>query len=365
MLKKSKLGLFLLILFIVPTMAAGITMEKAMDEIAEYFVKSALKIEAGEELHVLEIVNYSNQSHDEVGKRLETQLYFALERQFPDFKLFLGKGQNKDKEIYLSGTYEQQAGTTTVRLRITRGNEVIAQIAKQYEAKVARRALVAVLDLEAETMNEVQKKAFSDIFRAALNELDVFDIASSADIDKMNPDEIQKATGCTRDRCATIIGEQLGVDRTVSSSLFKVSEELYILSAKILDIKDGSILVSRTVEHNGNLGSFTKALREMANKLVVSPSDVKAAKAPPAPPRVAPPVLAEIPAEEPIKPVEEEIETADSGISWWVWVAGGLLIAGLAAAAGGSSDSGGSSSGGGSTPDQCDTQDCGSVGISW
>jgi len=73
---------------------------------------------------------------------------------------------------------------------------------------------------------------------AALNEPDIFDIASSADIDKMNPDEIQKATDCAWDSYAIIIGEHLGVDRSVSNSLFKVTDNLlYILSAKILEIK--------------------------------------------------------------------------------------------------------------------------------
>ncbi len=262
-----KMCLLAVAISIIPFLLHAITMKEALDEAAEYFVKTAVRIDPGQELHVLEVTNYSSGEHDMEGKRLETELYFALERQFPDFKLFLGKGQTPEKEIYMAGTYEQKAGKTTVKLRVFQGNEILAQYEVQFDSKVHRKALVAVLDLEAETLNDVQRKAFSDIFRSALGKSKKFEMASSADIDKMNPDDIQNATGCTRDSCATIIGEQLGVDRVISSSFMKVSEEMYIISAKMIDIKDGSILITETVEHNGSLGTLKDSLTFLARKL--------------------------------------------------------------------------------------------------
>ncbi len=104
------------------TPAFAKTMKEALDEAAEYFVKTAVHIEQGQELHVVAIVNYQSGEQGLEGKRIETEMFFALERQFPDFKLFLGKGENTEKEIYLAGTYEKKANTMRVNIRIVKGN---------------------------------------------------------------------------------------------------------------------------------------------------------------------------------------------------------------------------------------------------
>lgn len=253
---------------LVPLMLQGKTLKEAMDEAAEYFVKQAVRIEPGQELHVLEVVNYHNQKHDMVGKKIETEMYFALERQFPDFKLFLGRGQNKEKEIYLAGTYEEKGEKVNVKFRVFKGKEILAQTQVNYEKqKVHRKTLVAVLDIESDGFSEIELKAYSDIFRSSLIKLDTFEIASSADVDKMNPDQIQQATGCTRDTCATIIGEQLGVDRVISSSIFKLDDSTHVISAKMMDIQDGSILASETVNHKGSLSSLDRSLNILAHRL--------------------------------------------------------------------------------------------------
>ncbi len=334
-----------------------------MGEAAEYFIKEAVRIDQQQELHILEVINYSSKQHDRVGKKIETEVYFALERLSPDFKLFLGKGPNKDKEIYLAGTYEIRENKTIVKLRIFKGNEIIAQKEVDYDSKSHRKTLVAVLDLEAKTMNEVQRKTFSDIFRAAFNEIGAFDMASSADIDKMNPDEIQRQAQCTRDECATIIGEQLGVDRVISSSLNKIDENFYFLSAKMMDIIDGSILMTKVVEHNGSLRTLRTALESLALQIAqptsqegvpisletIVPIEEQLVDSPKFEPSTDP-------VREPIEPVIQK----DSGWPWWYYAVAGALLAG--AAAGDSGDSGSSSGSGGSN---CQTDKCGGVVVTW
>jgi len=95
-------------------------------------------------------------------------------------------------------------------------------------------------------------------------------------VDKFNPDEIQQAQECTRDECATIIGEQLGVDRVIATSYSKVSETLYFLSARVIDIKDGSILFSQSNKHNGDLNTLDQALSQLARQ--IAGTDGKAQK---------------------------------------------------------------------------------------
>jgi hypothetical protein len=243
------------------------TLKAAAEEAAAYFVKEAVKIGENRNLHVLEVVNLKSQQNDMVGKQIETDMFFALEQQMPDFRLFLGEGKGLENEIYLSGTYSPKAGVITANFKIYKDEEILAQYEVEYSAKTMSKALVAVLDLEADMLNPSQRKAFSDIFRAVLNEIDVFDMASSADIDKLDPDAIQKETGCTRDSCATVIGEQLGVDRVISTTLSQVSEDDFVLSAKLIDIKDGSILISKVVEYDGDISTLRAAIEDIAFNL--------------------------------------------------------------------------------------------------
>ncbi|MCP4296058.1 MAG: hypothetical protein GY786_10660 [Proteobacteria bacterium] len=173
--------------------------------------------------------------------------------------------------VFIKGTYESQGEITTLRLQAVKGvltGEVLAQVCVEYKAKKRRsNVLVAVLDIESTALTGSMKKAFSDLFRSALGRLGGFSLASSADVDKMNPDAIQQATGCTRDECATIIGEQLGVDRVISSSLFELTQNKFMITGKIMDILDGSILQISTVRYEGQIENIDPALEELASKL--------------------------------------------------------------------------------------------------
>jgi len=255
------------------------SLQEAMNEAATYFVKEAVRIENNQELHILKLSDYVSSVRGETGKQLETELYFAFEKLHPDFKLYIGEVAHQEREIYLDGTYEQSPGKMTLRLRIFKDKEILSQTQVTFEQdKTHKKALVAVLDIHAKELNSTQKTAYSDVFRTALDRTGAFLLASSADIERMNPDAIQKTTGCTRDRCASIIGEQLGVDRSVSTSLLKVGENEYILSSKILDIKDGAILITRTVKHHGDFSGLDQSLEKLARALTQTESKLKTVK---------------------------------------------------------------------------------------
>ncbi len=347
MFRVKEIVFWLILLLIMPSILFAVTMKEAMDKAAEYFVKEAVRIESGQELHVLEVVNYVNKEHDIEGKRIETEIYFALERQFPDFKLFFGKGPTPDKEIYLRGTYDLKGGQITTKFQIFKGNEILAQTEVGFDSITRRKSLVAVLDLEAAILNREQRRVFSEVFRSELNETGAFDLASSADIDKMNPDEIQSATGCTRDTCATIIGEQLGVDRVISSSLSRVDVNFFYLTAKIMDIKDSSILVSKTVEHNGSLKTLKGALKKLARDLSGQPPSIE--------------ITREQSSDMPF-PVEKIKE--DSGWPWWYWAVGvGVLGVVAAVSGGGGEDEENTASSNSNCP--AGSGNCGTVGFEW
>lgn len=247
--------------------ASNIT--RALDKAAEYFVKSAVRIDSGKKLIISEVVNYNSKKFDALGKKIQNELYFAIERQWPDYKLYVGAPE--PDQVCIQGSYEKQAHEVVIRLQAFSGcgkPEILGQVTVRYkESKKRRKTLVAVLDIESNELNAMQVRGFSEIFRSELDRIDEFDIASSADVYKFDPEAVQKATGCTRDECANIIGEQMGVDRVISSSLFKITDNQYILSGKMLNIQTGEIVVSRTVDHNGSLGTFKRALQKLARQL--------------------------------------------------------------------------------------------------
>ncbi len=266
--------LSLIITCLIITLSSSVsasTMDEAL-ELAAQKLKITGALNSKRDVISVEIVNFHSQQKDKTAKKIESLLYFALEDQgFRTVLLSETLAGSGNKTVYLKGTYEGQGDFVSVRLQLIKGlvtGEVLTQVSVEYEEKRQRsNTLVAVLDIESDDLPNSMKKAFSDLFRSALGDLGGFDLASSADVDKMNPDAIQSSTGCTRDECATIIGEQLGVDRVISTSLFKLTENKFMLTGKMMDILDGSILKTSTVRYKGKLEDMDSALNELAAKI--------------------------------------------------------------------------------------------------
>ena len=268
----KKILYLVVIVCLTPMITLAETLPEVADEAATYFIKSAIQIPHGQPLYIMSIVNARSKRNDETAKKIENELFLALERQKPDFKLFLVREAAAEDDVYLTGSYEPKGENTLLYLRIVKGivkPRILAQFQREFiSERMRQRTLVAVLDLEAESLESSAKKAFSEVFRSSLSREDVFDFVSSADIDKLDPEAIQKNSGCTRDECATIIGEQLGVDRVISTSLLKIEKELFVLSGKIFNIQDGAILKARTVKHTGGIDSLDHSFEKLALALV-------------------------------------------------------------------------------------------------
>ncbi len=136
-----------------------------------------------------------------------------MEKAIPDIKLILESeaiAGVSSKKVHILGTYKQKGSITTIQLKAVKDlidAELLAQIAVDYETqRSGDQALVAVLDLESDTLSLSQRKSFSEVFRSAIARSGHFNLASSAEIDKMDPDQIQRSTGCTRDECAPSSG---------------------------------------------------------------------------------------------------------------------------------------------------------------
>lgn len=218
MLKKRHFLILLCLIF--PAHTNGTTMEEALKGAAKYFTSTSIKFQESHMI-VINVVNYHTKRKDQTAKLIETDFYFELEKKFPKFKLILQSeaigGITSKDAVFIKGSYEPRGKTIILRFQAVKGlfgGEILGQVNMAYSTKKARKkTLVAVLDIEAKTLRLEQRKILSDVFRTAFGDIGAFDMASSSEIDKMDADQIQVASGCTRDTCATIIGEQLGVDR--------------------------------------------------------------------------------------------------------------------------------------------------------
>jgi len=295
----------------------GISLQTALKTVARDF-KNSGKLVAGTNVIVSGITNYYTNKKDEQSKKIEAELYFAFNSQFPEVKLVdiseSVTGVSSRNSVFVKGHFQQKGNIATLYIKAFKGTldgELLHQAVVDFETEHRQKSLVAVLDIEAKFLTLDQRKIFSDIFREALGDTGVFDMASSADIDKMNPDEIQVATGCTRDSCATIIGEQLGVDRVISTTARKLNDKTFYFSGKLMDIGDGSIVTAKTVKHTGGIETFDSALQELAEKLtsdLVKPEPTSAPT-----PAVAAPVAT------PRAPVEESnffVYDEETGLYW-------------------------------------------------
>ncbi len=256
-----------------PNTGFSVSLPSAMKDAVKEIQKSG-KIAKGSNVIISGITNYYTKNKDELGKQIETNLFFAFEKQFPGVRLVdineSLTGVASGNSIFIKGNYQQKGNKGTLYIKAFKGTmdgEVVYQAVVEFDMERHSKTLVAVLDIEAKFLNADQKRIFSDVFREALGESGAFDMASSADVDRMKPEELQKATGCSQDSCAALIGKQLGVDRVVSTSLRRLNTKTYYFSGKIMDIQDGSIVSAKTVKHTGGVENFDMSLVALAEKL--------------------------------------------------------------------------------------------------
>ena len=290
-----KAVILLTAIFFFPLTLPAQTIDQAVDQAVSALTTPIYSQTEGKRF-LIQIINQHTQQSDAISDDIETALFFSLEKNFPDKKRISMSdstvGISSRGTLFINGTYEKIGNKIQVEFKVLKGlasGELIAQARVSYTTgRYKESTLVAVLDIESEDLNKQQTKIYSEIFRSALNNTGVFNLASSADIDKMDPESIQQASGCTRDECATIIGQQLGVDRVISTTVIQRTTQKYFLAGKLIDIKDGSIIQSAIVNHHGDKNNLDYAFKQLAKKLTASESTTTSIPTPTPRPQAVP-----------------------------------------------------------------------------
>jgi formylglycine-generating enzyme required for sulfatase activity len=264
---------FLLILFIlIPILLNAQTMNEAMEQAVEGLVKNGLSNQQKMKL-VVEVTNYDSNKKDIEARKIESNLFTALQTQFPRAELLLS-GESLTgvslKAVVIQAKYQLRGEKTTVNVKALdrMSGKVISEMNVLYiSQQKVKKNLVAVLDIEAETLTTPQRKIYSKLFRTALINTDQFDLISSDAIDRADADKIQEEFQCSREECATIIAQQLAANQVITTIYGKVTDKLYFLTGSLKDISSGETLAEEKVKHNGDINTLEVVMEQLACKL--------------------------------------------------------------------------------------------------
>lgn len=248
------------------------TMDEAMETAVVELSRKGLKSGGAYSL-VVEMLDYDSRKKDRTAHLLQGALYSALQDRFSRSKLFL-PGESVTgvslKAVWIKGTYQRKGEKIVIRLRAVEkmGGKLLAKATSSYATQNRiDEELVAVLDIEAATLNKSQRKTYTNIFRAALQKKGKFNLISSDAIDRADVDKIQKEYDCSRKECATIIAQQLAAKRVVTTRYARVKKNLYYLTASLKDIATGKTMAEEKIKHDGNLDTLDTALDKLACNL--------------------------------------------------------------------------------------------------
>jgi Curli production assembly/transport component CsgG len=170
--------------------------------------------------------------------------------------------------------------------------EVPAQTAPAKPARGDGRELIAVMDLQAVGATPAEAQALSDRMREVLLKTGHFKLVERSQMDQVLNEQALQQTGCTSQECAVQVGRILGVRKLVVGKVVKVSEEVWLLSALLVDVESAETLRAESVRHKGDFFSLMDdQVREIGEKMAEpnAPAEVAAVTTAPASPEPSAP----------------------------------------------------------------------------
>lgn len=146
------------------------------------------------------------------------------------------------------------------------------------------KELVAVLELDGVNASKSQLAALSEELRAQLLQSGKFRVVDRQQIDSVLKEQAFQQTGCTSQECAVQVGKILGVRKMIVGRVTKIEEEMWQVSAQMVDAESAETVRAVTLNYEGKYGALlTQGITGVAAKLTgaaeASPS-VSIARAP-------------------------------------------------------------------------------------
>jgi TolB-like protein len=132
---------------------------------------------------------------------------------------------------------------------------------------------IAVLNLEAVGISEMESVTLSDRLRSELIKHDVFTVIERNAMETILEEQGFQQSGCTSDECAVEIGKLLNINQICAGSVGKVGS-LYTISLRLIDVQSGEILLTANEDCRCPVEEvLTGSMKKIAEKLVESIND--------------------------------------------------------------------------------------------
>jgi hypothetical protein len=149
------------------------------------------------------------------------------------------------------------------------------------------KELVAVMDLVGVDARKAELSALSEELRAQLLQTGKFRVLDRQQLEAVLNEQALQQTGCTSQECAVQVGKVLGVRKMVTGRVTKVSDNLWQVSARLVDVETAETVRAVTVNQKGEFAALlTEGVVVLMARL--SGSAAPAVQAPAVPPQTSP-----------------------------------------------------------------------------
>lgn len=134
--------------------------------------------------------------------------------------------------------------------------------------KTQEKRLVAVLDLDVVGASAAEASAVTDRLRTELLRSGQFTLVDRSQMKSILKEQALQQTGCTSQECAVQVGQILGVRDIITGKVTKINDQLWQLSAQMVDVETAQTIKAETVIHQGTfVGLLEQGVNEMAQRL--------------------------------------------------------------------------------------------------
>jgi TolB-like protein len=120
---------------------------------------------------------------------------------------------------------------------------------------VYARINMAVVDFEAKGISEVNVSILTERLGIELFKTDKFNIIERQQMDEILKEQGFQQTGCFSNECVVEMGKLVGVEQIVTGSVSKF-ENIYSISARVIDVQTGKVLNISTYDYKGELDNL-------------------------------------------------------------------------------------------------------------
>ena len=130
-----------------------------------------------------------------------------------------------------------------------------------------KKLAIAILDVDLQSIQETSSKALSDLLRTEIIETDRFEVMERGQMDEVMKEQgFQQSGACTDQACIVEMGQVLGVNAMVASSVGRLGK-LILINIRMIDIQSSKIVKTISQECRCELENLPLAVRVAARRL--------------------------------------------------------------------------------------------------